>query len=72
MLDYDSNSCAYRVFSKDSNCVETTCDAVLDKTNGSQVEQYDLDDVDDKQSPCDSEEDDGEEDDSEEEEEGAG
>jgi hypothetical protein len=47
MLGYDSNSHAYRVFSKDSSCVETTCDVVFDKTNGSQVEQYDLDDVDD-------------------------
>jgi hypothetical protein len=41
-LGYDSNSHAYRVFNKDSSCVETTCDAVFDETNGSQVEQYDL------------------------------
>jgi hypothetical protein len=26
---------------------------VFDKTNGSQVEQYDLDDVDDEEAPCD-------------------
>jgi hypothetical protein len=50
---YDSNSHAYRVFSKDSSCVKTTCDAVFDETNGSQMEQYDLDDVDDEEVPCD-------------------
>jgi hypothetical protein len=38
ILDYDSNSRTYRVFNKDSDCVETTCDAVFDKTNVSQVE----------------------------------
>jgi hypothetical protein len=53
MLGFDSNSRAYRVFNKDSGCVETTCDAVFDETNGSQVEQYDLDDVDDEEAPCD-------------------
>jgi hypothetical protein len=53
LLDYDSNSCAYRVFNKDSACVETTCDTVFDDTNGSQVEQYDLDIVDDEDAPCD-------------------
>jgi hypothetical protein len=53
MLSYDSNSCAYRVFNKDCSCVETTCDVVFDETNGSQVEQYDLDDVDDEEAPCD-------------------
>jgi hypothetical protein len=42
----------YRVFNKDSGCVETTCDAVFDETNGSQVEQYDLDIVDDEEDPC--------------------
>jgi hypothetical protein len=29
------------------------CDAVFDETNSSQVEQYDLDDVDDEELPCD-------------------
>jgi hypothetical protein len=29
------------------------CDVVLDESNGSQVEQYDLDDVDDEEAPCD-------------------
>jgi hypothetical protein len=53
MLGYDSNSHAYRVFNKDFGCVETTCDAVFDETNNSQVEQYDLDDVDDEEAPCD-------------------
>jgi hypothetical protein len=38
MHDYDSNSHVYRIFNKDSACVETTCDATFDKTNGSQVE----------------------------------
>jgi transposase InsO family protein len=35
MLGYDSNSRAYYVFNKDSNCVEITCDTVFDETNGS-------------------------------------
>jgi hypothetical protein len=48
LLGYDSNSCTYDIFNKDSGCVETTCDMVFDKTNGSQVEQYDLDIVDDE------------------------
>jgi hypothetical protein len=42
LLGYDSNSRAYHAFNKDSGCVETTCDTVLNETNGSQVEQYDL------------------------------
>jgi hypothetical protein len=52
LLGYDSNSCAYHVFNKDSGCVEITCDAVFDETNDSQVEQYDLDVVDDEEAPC--------------------
>jgi hypothetical protein len=52
LLVYDSNLNTYRVFNKDSGCVETTCDTVFDETNGSQVEQYDLNIVDDKESPC--------------------
>jgi hypothetical protein len=51
-LGYDSNSHAYRVFNKDFSCVESTCDALFDETNGSQVEQYDLDVVDDEETPC--------------------
>jgi hypothetical protein len=53
MLGYDSNSRAYHAFNKDFGCVETTCDVVFDETNGSQVEQYNLDDVDDEEAPCD-------------------
>jgi hypothetical protein len=52
LLEYDSNSHAYRGFNKESDYVETTYDAVFDKTNGSQVEQYDLDVVDDEEAPC--------------------
>jgi hypothetical protein len=52
LLGYDSNSHAYHVFNKDSSFVETTCDAVFDETNGSQVEQYDLDVVDGEEAPC--------------------
>jgi hypothetical protein len=29
------------------------CDTVFDKANGSQVDQYDPDDVDDEEAPCD-------------------
>jgi hypothetical protein len=36
-----------------TGCVETTCDAVFDETNGSQKEQVDLDFVDDEEAPCD-------------------
>jgi hypothetical protein len=53
LLGYDSNSRAYHVFNKDSSCVETTCDAIFEETNDYQVEQYDLDDVDDEEVPCD-------------------
>jgi hypothetical protein len=52
LLGYDSNSRAYHVFNKDSGCVETTCDAVFDVTNNSQVEQYDIDVVNDEEAPC--------------------
>jgi hypothetical protein len=34
-LNYDSNSHSYRVFNKDSGCVEIICDAVFDETHGS-------------------------------------
>jgi hypothetical protein len=53
LLGYDSNSCAYHVFNKDSDCVETTCDTVFDETNGSQVEQYDLSVLDVEEASCD-------------------
>jgi hypothetical protein len=53
LLGYDSNSCAYRVFNVTTNCIETTCDAVFDETNGSQKKQVDLDLVDDAEATCD-------------------
>jgi hypothetical protein len=53
LLGYDSNSRAYCVFNVTIGCVETTCDAVFDETNGSQKEQVDLDLVDDKKASCD-------------------
>jgi hypothetical protein len=34
-------------------CVETTCVAVFNETNGSQEEQVDLDLIDDEEGPCD-------------------
>jgi hypothetical protein len=53
LIGYDSNLRAYHVFNKDSGYVETTYDAVFDETNGSQVEKYDLNVVDDEEAPCD-------------------
>jgi hypothetical protein len=53
LLGYDSNSHAYCVFNVTTGCVETTCDAVFDETNGSQKEQLDPDIVDDEEAPCD-------------------
>jgi hypothetical protein len=50
LLGYDSNSCTYRVFNVTTSCVETTCDAVFDETNGSQKDQVDLNLVDDGRS----------------------
>jgi hypothetical protein len=32
--------------------VEVSCDIVFDETNGSQVEQVDLDELDDEEAPC--------------------
>jgi hypothetical protein len=48
LLGYDSNTGAYRVFNKSTGLVEVSCDIVFDETNGSQVEQVDLDELDDK------------------------
>jgi hypothetical protein len=45
LLGYDSNTRAYRVFNKSSGLVEVSCDVVFDETNGSQVEQVDLDEI---------------------------
>jgi hypothetical protein len=49
---YDSNTRAYRVFNKSTGLVEVSCDIVFDETNGSQVEQVDLDELDDEKAPC--------------------
>jgi hypothetical protein len=32
--------------------VEVSCDIVFDETNGSQVDQVDLDELDDEEAPC--------------------
>jgi transposase InsO family protein len=53
LLSYDSNSHTYRVFNGTTGCIEITCDAVFDETNGSQKEQVHLDLVDDEEAPCD-------------------
>src|SRR5688500_12111260 len=52
LLGYDSNTRAYRVFNKSTVLVEVSCDVVFDETNGSQVEQVDLDEVGEEQAPC--------------------
>jgi transposase InsO family protein len=52
LLGYDSNTKAYRVFNKSTGFVEVSCDIVFDETNGSQVEQVDLDELDDEEAPC--------------------
>jgi hypothetical protein len=52
LLGYDSNTMAYRVFNKSIVLVEVSCDIVFDETNGSQVEQVDLDELDDEKAPC--------------------
>jgi hypothetical protein len=52
LLGYDSNTRAYRVFNKSTGLVEVSCDIVFDETNGSQVEQVDLYQLDDEEAPC--------------------
>jgi transposase InsO family protein len=52
LLGYDSNTRAYRVFNKFTGLVEVSCDIVFDETNGSQVEQVDLDELDDEEASC--------------------
>ena len=42
----------YRVFNKSTGLVEVSCDVVFDETNGSQVEQVDLDEIGEEQAPC--------------------
>jgi transposase InsO family protein len=51
-LGYDSNTRAYRVFNKSTGLVEVSYEIVFDETNGSQVEQVDLDELDDEEAPC--------------------
>jgi transposase InsO family protein len=52
LLGYDSNTRAYRIFNKSTGLVEVSCDIVFDETNGSQVDQVDLDELDDEEAPC--------------------
>jgi hypothetical protein len=52
LLGFDSNTSSYRVFNKSIGLVEVSCDIVFDETNGSQVEQVDLDELDDEEAPC--------------------
>jgi hypothetical protein len=52
LLGCDSNIRAYRVFNKSTGLVEVSCDIVFDETNGSQVKQVDLDELDDEEAPC--------------------
>jgi transposase InsO family protein len=52
LLGYDSNTRAYRVFNKSTRLVQVSCDIVFDETNGSRVEQVDLDELDDEEAPC--------------------
>jgi hypothetical protein len=52
LLGYDSNTRAYRVFNKSTRLVEVSSDIVFDETNGSQIEQVDLDELDDEEAPC--------------------
>jgi hypothetical protein len=51
LLGYDSNTTAYRVFNKSSGLVEVSSDVVFDETNGSPIEQVDLDDIDEDDVP---------------------
>jgi hypothetical protein len=45
-------SVTYRVFNKSIGLVEVSCDIVFDETNGSQVEQVDVDELDDEEALC--------------------
>ena len=42
----------HRFFNKFTRIVEVSCDIVFDETNGSQVEQVDLDELDDEEALC--------------------
>jgi hypothetical protein len=52
LLGYVSNTSVYRVFNKSIRLVEVSCDIVFDETNGSQVEQVDLDEPQHEEAPC--------------------
>jgi hypothetical protein len=52
LLGYVSNTSVYRVFNKSMGLVEVSCDIVFDETNGSQVEQVDLDELEHEEAPC--------------------
>jgi hypothetical protein len=52
LLGYDPNTRAYIVFNKSTRLVEISCDIVFGETNGSQVDQVDLDELDDEEAPC--------------------
>jgi hypothetical protein len=52
LFGYDSNTRAYIIFNKSTGLVEVSCDIVFDETNGSQVEQVELDELDDEEAPC--------------------
>jgi hypothetical protein len=52
LLSYDSNTRAYRVFNKSTGLVGVSYDIVFDETNGSQVEQVDIDELDDEEALC--------------------
>jgi hypothetical protein len=52
LLGYDSNTRAYRVFNKSTGLVEVSCDIVFGETNGSQVEQVYVDELDDEETLC--------------------
>jgi hypothetical protein len=43
---------AHIVFNKSTGLAEVSCDIVFDETNGSQVKQVDLDELDDEEAPC--------------------
>jgi hypothetical protein len=47
-----TNTRAYRVFNKSTGLVEVSCDIMFAETNGSQVEQVDLDELDDEEASC--------------------
>ena len=51
LLGYGTNEHAYRVFNKTIGVFETTVDVEFDESNGSQVEQVDMNLIDDEESP---------------------